>query len=496
MKVISTIVITLFLSCAVCAKEYQYKYTPNCSKAYQHFLALRPEEGKKFLKKELIANPYNLMATYIYDYNDCLLLLFNGNEVDYEQLKHHQDERLLLMDRGDESSPWHRLCKAGVYFHWAFIHLRFNEKLKAASCFRKSFILLKDNKKKFPDFPYNDLFFGIEEATVGAIPDNYAWIAALFGMKGDINNGMDKLNRFVAQHKPGDPFYEEALVYSAYTHYYLLSDKPAAWDIVSSADFATEDNLLNSFVKINIALNYRKAEVAKQLLKQAERIEGYGQYPIFKYEYGYALLHDLDDGAQEKFNSFLREYRGRIFVKDALQKLAYSYYISGNKKKALQAKERIINTSDANTDSDKQALRFAKQDQWPDIVLLKAQLLTDGGYYDKAYHVLSETAPSDYTTASHLIEYYFRMARVHEELGKTLAAVDYYTLTIEKGKDRPEQFAARSALQMGFLYEKKGNYKTAADMYSLAISMKDHDFKNSIDQQAKAGLNRLSSRKE
>lgn len=489
-KLLLFLIIT-FWSFAVSAKGYHYAYTENCSKAYQYYMALQPEKGDEYLKKELLADPYNLMATYLSDYKDCLLLLFNGDQQDYDQVKHHQNERLKLMERCNENTPWSRLCEAGIYMHWAFIHLRFSENLRAASDFRKSYLLIRDNKRYYPDFDYNDIFLGIEEATVGAIPDNYRWIAALFGMKGDVKNGVAKLDDFLVKHKKGDAFYSEALIYAAYMQYYLLSDKERAWKIVSSNNFVTRDNLVNSFVKANIALNYRRADEAYTVLNSAARIDGYKRYPIFKYELGYALLHKMDAAAIDTFRAFLSSYNGRIFVKDAWQKLAYAYYLNELKNKAEYCRGRIASEGSAVTDADKQALRFSEQVLWPDKVLLKAHLLTDGGYYKQGLAVLNTRSVKDFAATSEVLEYYFRLARVHDELGNDDSAIIFYNKAIKSGTDRKEQFAARSALQLGFMYEQDGQMLKAIEMYELALSMKDHDFKNSIDQQAKAGLNRL-----
>lgn len=475
-------------------KQYHYKYTENCSEAYMHYLALRPEAGREKVKNELITDPYNLMATYISDYEDCLLLLFNGNRLDYDQLKRHQYDRLKLMDRGDETSPWHRLCQAGIYMHWAFVHLRFNENLKAGTSFRKSFLLLKENQKLFPSFEYDDIFLGIEEAAVGSLPDNYKWIASVLGLRGNVHNGTAKVRKFIQHHSPGDAFFNEAVIYYAYMNYYILSDKDEAWRTVNSKQFDVEDNLVNSFVKVNIAINYRRAALAKEMLRDVSRQQYYHRYPVFEYEYGYVLLHGLDADAIAKFRSFLETYKGSIFVKDAWQKMAYAYYLQGNSKMAEYCKKKILTEGTTNTDSDKQALRFAQGDHWPNATLLRIQLLTDGGYYAEADKILSATTIKGFTTIPLQLEYYFRMARVREELGHVTDAISGYNKAIEMGAGRPEQFAARSALMAGLLYEKIKQKDKAIKMFQLALSMKGHDFQNSIDQQAKAGINRLSEK--
>ena len=72
------------------------------------------------------------------------------------------------------------------------------ENFKAATTFRKSYLLLKENKKLFPDFDYNDIFLGVEEAVVGTVPDDYRWIATVFGMKGDVKRGVAKVDASVS----------------------------------------------------------------------------------------------------------------------------------------------------------------------------------------------------------------------------------------------------------------------------------------------------------
>ena len=472
-------------------KDYHYEYTGNCARAYSYYMSLQPEKGRDMLKKELISDPYNLMATYISDYDDCLLLLFNGNATDYQQLKHHQEQRIKLLERGNDSSPWHRLCKAGVYMHWAFVNIRFNENFKAATNFRKSYMLLQENKKLFPSFKYNDIFLGIEEATVGAMPDNYKWVASIFGMKGNVQAGVNKVRDFIKTHDGQDPLYNEAVIYYAYLCFYVLSDKEQAWAIVNNDNFETENNLVNSFVKCNIALNNRKAGEAVNVLSAASKLPAYSKYPIFEYEYGYALLHKLDNDAITRYRSFLNSYKGSLFIKDAWQKLAFAHYLEGDTKMATYCKNKIITAGSSSTDSDKQALRFARQQQWPDKTLLKAQLLTDGGYYKDAYTLLAKTDTDDYANRAYKLEYYFRLGRVLDETNRTDAAIEYYNKAITTGKDMQEQFAARAALQLGFLYERRHNKEQAIAMYKTALNMENHDFKNSIDQQAKAGINRL-----
>ena len=57
----------------------------------------------------------------------------------------------------------------------------------------------------------------------------------------------------------------------------------------------------------------------------------------------------------------------------------------------------------------------------------------------------------------------------------------------------PYYFAANAALQLGIIYEKQADFKKAAEYYELAQSMENVEYKNSINQKAKAGLNRIKN---
>lgn len=475
------------------AADYAFDYNTRCHNAYLKYLSLDLDGGTNLIRQELMANPYNLMATYLADYDDCLLLMMNGDKRDYDQRNSHLDERLDLISNGSDRSPWYRLCKAGLYFHWALVHIRFGENLKAAATFRKSFLLLKENNKLFPNFPQNKVFLGMEEAVVGTIPGDYQWLASIFGMKGNVKRGVAQLTHFINSTDANTPLRAEAVIYNCYIKFYLMSQQEEIWSYLNSSQFQTQNNLFHSFIKANIALNFRKGDQAIQVLRTAQNIDDYKKYPILDYELGSALLHKLDNGSITYLNRFLSRYTGRFFVKDAYQKLALLYYIDQDKAKANYYREQIKRQGSKQVDADKQAQRFAEESDWPTIPLLQARMLTDGGYYQQALQKLQGTQVNT-LSASEKLEYYFRMARIYDELNNDGKAIQFYQTTVSMGRDRREHFAARSALQLGMLYERSGKPDEAVKCYNDCLSMKNHDFQANIDQQAKAGVNRLTQR--
>ncbi len=480
------------------AGVYTYDYNENCNNAYRNFMSLHMEEGRRYISIELRANPYNMMANYVSDYEDCIELLMNCDKTEYELRKNHFDERLVLLDKGDKTSPWYLFCKAGLYVHWAIVNIRFGEQYKAAMNFHRSFALLEENERLFPAFEYNHVFTGLEQAVIGSLPGNFKWIASMFGMKGDIKKGTAQLTTFINTHTSAQPIYTETVLYYLFARFYLLSEQKEVWDFLNTHQFATNDNLLNAFAKVNIALDYRKSDAAIETLKAVATNTDYSKYAIFDYQMGVALLTQLDTTATFYFHQYLKKNKSTIYIKDSWQKIAFAWYVNNSMAKATYSMDQVSSRGTARLDADKQAYRFAENKEWPLRDLLRARLLIDGGYNNRALTILQGIDPVTIKQPGDKAEYFFRLGRVYQELASNAGdkqyfrqAIENYSSSIATGKERHEQFAARAALQMGKMYEQAGMKNDALKKYNECLLMPAHDFQNSIDQQAKAGINRV-----
>lgn len=494
-------IIQVFLFCIlICnsttaaAAGYVFDYNSNCNRAYQSYMSLHFADGHGALLNEVTTNPYNLMATYIADYEDCIVLLLNCDKEEYKRREAHMDQRLKLLEQGDHNSPWYRFTKSGVYLHWALVNMRMGDMYHQALYFRKSFLLLKENKKLYPQFEYNAVFSGLQEAVAGSVPDNYKWLAALFGIRGSVRKGTSQLEAFVNTHNAEQPLYAETQLYYLFTRFYLVADQKGVWEYIASSRFANKNNLLHTFVKVNLALDYRKADAAIETLNAAMTEPEYINYPVFDYQMGMALLCKSDTGCTYYFGRYLEKNKSELFIKDAWQKMAFAWYIAGNTAKAEYCKKQITQQGMARIDADKQAEKFGEKNIWPMRKLLQCRYLIEGGYYSQALAVLNSIDKASLTNIADKEEYYFRMGRIYEETGNSSKALEYYQYTITTGKNRHEQFAPRAALQKGRLYEQAGNNQQAMACYKECLAMPEHDFQNSIDNQAKAGLNRVEGK--
>ena len=155
--------------------------------------------------------------------------------------------------------------------------------------------------------------------------------------------------------------------------------------------------------------------------------------------------------------------------------------------KAKTFRRKILERGSMDTEADKQAQKEAGTTVWPHSLLLRARLLNDGGYQREALRLLHGRSARDFALIEEKLEFAYRAGRLFDDLETDDQAIVFYKEAIELGEKRKEYFAARAALQIGFIYEKNGDKVSALTWFRRCLSMKDHDFKNSLDQRAKAG---------
>jgi len=141
-------------------------------------------------------------------------------------------------------------------------------------------------------------------------------------------------------------------------------------------------------------------------------------------------------------------------------------------------------------EKDKQALKEANEVK-PNIILLKARLNFDGGNYTSALVHLKTIQVNDLKNVRDKIELYYRYGRIYDMMNDFDSSLLNYQRAINLGKNQTYYFAANSAFKSGNIYEYIKDYKKAADYYNMALQMRNHEYQNGIDTQAKEGLRRL-----
>jgi tetratricopeptide (TPR) repeat protein len=119
-------------------------------------------------------------------------------------------------------------------------------------------------------------------------------------------------------------------------------------------------------------------------------------------------------------------------------------------------------------------------------------MLSDGGYFQEALALLNGKTINSFSLEEEKLEYVYRLGRIYDDLNKNAEAIQYYNSAINLGLTRREYYAARAALQIGEIYEREQKKKQAIVYFEKCLSLKDHEYKNSLDQKAKAGIERCT----
>jgi tetratricopeptide (TPR) repeat protein len=189
---------------------------------------------------------------------------------------------------------------------------------------------------------------------------------------------------------------------------------------------------------------------------------------------------------------FVDNFKGKHFIKEAYQKLAW-YELSINNDLAAYKKYMTLCLSKGSelVDEDKQAIKEAKMVKAPNALLLQSRILYDGGYYSRAQSVLIRNAYSLSDDKVTSLEFNYRMGRILQALKNFPDAIEYYGTTLSLGQNTSEYYAASAALQMGIIYEEQKQIKAAKQYYTLCLKLKPNEYRNSLHQKAKSGLDRL-----
>lgn len=476
------------------AAQKVFDFNPACRQAYKEIIQLKLENGQRLLDAEKAQHPNNLIPHFLENYIDLFTLFFNEDAAEYKKRLPHYEERLGLMNEGPENSPFYLYTKAVLHFQWSAIRVKFGERWNAGWAFRRSFLQTRDNLKAWPSFSPNGLYFGAMQMVTATIPDGYKWFSNLLGMKGNMKAGMERVKQFVyGKDEWAQLFHEEAIFYYCYLQFYLLNDKEGVAGFISQQQLDVVNNNLFTYLAANLSLNSQQAEKARQVLEARNHGPEYLVSPVWDMEMGYAKLHKLDPDANVYFENFIRTFKGKFYVKDVLLKLSWHYYLQNNQEKANWYRQEIVKRGNTDTDADKLAQKEAKIPRWPNRLLLQARMLSDGGYHREALRRLHGKRTTDFVQVEDRLEFAYRVGRIYDDLGADEEAIAYYKEAIALGEKRKEYFAARAALHIGFIYEERNDKRTAITWFEKCISMKDHDFKNSLDQRAKSGIKRCES---
>lgn len=475
------------------ARASDFNFSPLARQIYQKIFDLRFTEARAGLETLKQQEPGNLIVLFLENYLDFLTVLCGDKRSDYTRLVKQMHPRLAKIARGNPRSPYFLYTQAEIRLQWALLRARYGDYLSSLKEVRKAYDLLLENQRRHPGFMANRKSLGVLHALIGNVPKEYRWgLKTLGGMNGTVEQGMAELESVLAHARQYDfAFSEEALVAYAFLQLHLKNDKNKAWQTLNSGVLNPKASPVAAFVLAGMAMRTGRNDEAIRLLEQCPEGAAYHAFPYRYYHLGMAKLNRLDADAGRIMEKFVQVFEGETGLKETYQKIAWSHLIRGDRGGYLNNIQLVKTRGNDRSEPDKAALREARSGEIPDIRLLKARLLFDGGYYRRAFDILKNAGAAYTGTGKTGLEYAYRMGRITHELGDTPAAIRYYTETINAGAKQPWYFACNAALQLGLLYEQNNDFAAARIAFRRCLNIKPDEYAGSLHARAKAGLARV-----
>lgn len=483
---------TFLLFLTTCPVFASFDFNENCVKAYRSIIQLRFDEASVLLAEEKKRHPGNDIVVLLENYIDYFSIFTSGDKSLYDELQKRKKARLSRLMKGDRDSPWYLFSLAEINLQWALTRLYFNDYYPMAFEIKRADDYYRQGISAYPDFlPYYK-GQGVLQVMIGSAPSGVQTaMKILGGVKGSVSQGMRLLQQAIRGLPDSEYpwFYEENLFYYSYTMLVFAGHDKAYEKTARLLKPYTGDNLLLSYMLGHIAMQTAHTDEAIRVLQQRPSGTAYTSFPYMDYLLGVAKLNRLDEDAPEYLQKFLSESKGSNYIKDAWLRIGWSYLLKGDAGRYQKALQRVRSRGNTYMERDIQAGKEASAGGTPDLSLLKARLYFDGGYYEQALDALEKV--SGLRDAREKLELTYRRARIYDEMGSLREAVKYYKITLEKGRNETWYFAANSALMLGEIYEHHKDYERAAHYYRECISMKGHEYQNSIESKARAGLSRV-----
>lgn len=476
-----------------------FTFNDNCKHAYTEMMCLRFASANTRMQSEKKINPDNQVPYIIENYIDFLKVLIGEEEKDFIYLKNNKERCLQKLASEGKDSPWYLYSQSLIYLQSGVARIKFGEYVNAGLDINRAYRLLIENQRKFPDFVMNKAGLGILHSLIGTVPAKYKWAINSLQFEGTIPEGNSEINEAYRQ-LVSDPqlsfLLPETIFLLTFVTLNLSADIPAALNLAEKFNTSTLKPIINEsplliYSFANIFSRAGENDKVIDLLTDCPRTIDMYPFHYLNYMLGVAKLNRLDKDACYPLLNFLGSFKGKNYIRSAYMHLAWYYLIQNEPQQYNTYIERIKLRGNDQVDNDREALAFANMNTKPDMRLLKARLLFDGGYYALAKQELDGYKATDVRTG---LEYVYRLGRIYHNWGKIDEAISYYVETINKGEKLPYYFAANSSLQLGIIFEKRNDFIQAKKYYLKVLDMDFNEYQFSITNKAQAGLNRIKGK--
>lgn len=483
----------LLMAGASPAFSFHYHWSPGLKSAYQKINLLQLDTAAEMLRDEKRIDPENLVIPYLEDYIFFYTYYITEDKAGFDAVREERDIRLSLLEQGPEEAPEYYQFQAEVLLHWAMVRAKFDERYSAAREINQAFRMLRKNESRHSDHMASLRVLHAIRAGFGSLPKGYQWIIQiLFSLEGTIDEGLEGLNTVLdyADSHPEFLYGEESLIISAFVYRHFANQPQKGLELLLDHTSTGRVSPIMRFAIANTAQAAGENETVIHMLEQYDPVAGELRIRFLDYMLGKAKLYRNDADADQPLKAYVHSFQGMHFIKEAYQKLAWHALINGNEQGYAQYMRNIREEGEAMFEGDKQALEEAEPGNKPHPGLLKARLLYDGGYDDKALMELNRVNIEQLSFPQKL-EYTYRSGRIYQAIGDFAEALGAYQRTIREGQETRYYFACNAALQSGLIHEELGNDDRAIEFFERCLSLHPSMYENSLHQKAKMAINRI-----
>jgi hypothetical protein len=482
----------LFL-CTAFSQTVTFSYNKESLAVMECISSLRLGKARILLAEEKAQTPQNVALDYLSDCIDYYSLVTNPDPVAYSILEKEKSARLNRIQNLPVSSPYKLYAAGEIHLHWSILKLNKHDFLSGALELREAYQLMEKNYTLFPNFAPTKKSLGFVKSLLGTLPENYAWMLNIVGLKGNYAEGLKLIQQYLNQKKIPDEQLldkQQADYYYTLLHFYF-GNKQTAWEYCEPVTRDYASNLISCHLRSFIASRTAHAEEAIQVINKRPRGTEYAPFDELDLTMGYAKLNRLDEDGEIYLKKYVTFSRNGGNKKDAYRRLAWYHLLAGDTVKYSVYKHLSYKQNTAKDDEDKITDRDLAAGIYPNKTVLKARLLFDGGYYEQAEHVIAEVKISKLQGKYQTAEYYYRYGRILQEQKKYAKAIEYFTNAIRLSEPTEYYMAPYSALQVGYINQKLGFTQTAKYYFDKAMSYKNYDARSYIHQKAKLALQEI-----
>ena len=473
--------------------QAEFDYSKAIHEAYSDILHLKFEDAETVLDDVQRENPANLLPEF-YRHYILFLKTFIAEEDAYYDALEEYSKRAIDKLKAVPESPYKRYLQADVLIRRALARAKFQKFIRAGWDLNRANRLLEQNKKRYPDFIYSDKGLSLIHSFFGTLSGFQRGVISLFtSIEASIEKGVSEINAIANRVDQNSIHQTEILLAQALIALHIEKNEQRAWRIIQSQALPGKSPLVQ-FFRASLAFQMRKHEKGRSILTEYYLEKESFPFYYLRYMYGVSLLNGLSPEASGPIMEFVQNFKGKTYLKEACQKMAWYHLVIKND--VTQYQYWITKVGDRGTrlvGEDVSAAAERETRKVPNRILLKARLLYDGGHYEKSLELLLKNDDLA-NQGEDRVEYIYRLGRLYEALDEYDSAKMRYRSIISHADQNRNFFKCNAALRLGIMSEEMDEKENAYTYYNLCLSIDPPYFGKSLHQKAKFGLRRIKKR--